>query len=203
MESCLSNLPEKHFPRMVYVKPLVFGGVMLLAEIIFFTWSLVLDFWLRSGDNKPVFLVVVEQCLNRVKDFSTSHTALPARRLRAHKELEGDRTRTTNANWLKGCPLLYGVTLSNKSWDIEGMMAFVLPINHYMWWVEKKHQPMGSSKWIPYFTLLVHTALALPIKLSPLSSYWFSSPTWGEWENSHALLSCLLALNHNRGSTWD
>lgn len=142
MESCLSNLPEKHFPRMVYVKPLVFGGVMLLAEIIFFTWCLVLDFWLRSGDNKPVFLVVVEQCLNRVKDFSTSHTALPARRLRAHKELEGDRTRTTNANWLKGCPLLYGVTLSNKSWDIEGMMAFVLPINHYMWWVEK-----NTSQW--------------------------------------------------------
>lgn len=37
MESCLSNLPEKHFSRMVHVKPLVFGGVMLLAEIIFFT----------------------------------------------------------------------------------------------------------------------------------------------------------------------
>lgn len=39
MESCLSNLPEKHFSRMVHVKPLVFGGVMLLAEreLIFFT----------------------------------------------------------------------------------------------------------------------------------------------------------------------
>lgn len=37
MESCLSNLPEKHFSRMVHVKPLVFGGVMVLAEIIFFT----------------------------------------------------------------------------------------------------------------------------------------------------------------------
>lgn len=52
---------------------------------------------------------------------------------------------------------------------------------------------MRSSKWIPYFTLLVHTALALPIKLSPSLPMSFTFilpipspvlPTWGEWENS-------------------
>jgi len=52
-------------------------------------------------------------------------------------------------------------------------MAFVFPNNRYAWWSpafpEMALNPcllMGSSEFIPYFTLLAHAAFALPIKLS-------------------------------------
>lgn len=39
----------------------------------------VLDFWWKSCDNTPMVLIVAEQYLHRVKDFSASWSALPQR----------------------------------------------------------------------------------------------------------------------------
>ena len=50
------------------------------------------------------FLAVAEQCLYRAKDFSVSCAALPARRLGVHKELGGDRTRTSDPGWPREVP---------------------------------------------------------------------------------------------------
>lgn len=41
---------------------------------------------------------------------------LPAsKRLCVHKELGGDRTRTADPDWTKGCPIPYGVMLNHKT----------------------------------------------------------------------------------------
>lgn len=147
MESCLSNLPEKHFSRMVHVKPLVFGGVMLLAEreLIFFTEVYMM---LHSGLLIKI-VVITHRCSKLLwsSAYTESRTFLlltmlyqkggRSKQQGAHKELGGYRTKTADQNWPKGCPVPYSATLSNKSWGKEGAMAFVLPINHCMWWVEQ------------------------------------------------------------------
>lgn len=68
---------------------------------------------------------------------------LLAERPRACKKL-GDIARTAAPDWPKGCPIPYGITVSNRigvkeeeggvgGWDTTlGMMAFVFPINHYV-----------------------------------------------------------------------
>lgn len=53
---------------------------------------------LTTPDN----LVLAEQFLCQVKDFTGFHAALPARKLGVHKNLEGDKGRTTDTKWLKG-----------------------------------------------------------------------------------------------------
>lgn len=62
-------------------------------------------------------LVVLEQCLHRAKAFLASRAALPARRLRMHKELGRETTRTAEPTWVKGCPLLWDVMWDNKTGD--------------------------------------------------------------------------------------
>lgn len=47
------------------------------------------------------------------KDFSAPDAALPARRMRMHKELGRDRARTAVPKQPEGCPMPYSVMLSN------------------------------------------------------------------------------------------
>lgn len=53
------------------------------------------------GDKTPMFLLVIEQCLHRAKDFPASLAALPERRLGIHKNLGGDTARTADPGWPK------------------------------------------------------------------------------------------------------
>lgn len=71
-----------------------------------------------------------------VKDFSVSHTAPPASRLRVQKRLGEGMGRTADPKQPKGYPIAYDGVLSNKSWQKEGgrsfeFMAFVFPSNCY------------------------------------------------------------------------
>lgn len=50
----------------------------------------------------------------RSNDISAS-AALSARGPRGLKDLEGDRTRTAELNWLKGCSIPYGFMLKNEN----------------------------------------------------------------------------------------
>jgi len=55
-----------------------------------------------------------------------------------YSEMGGNTARTDDPDWPNGCPIPYGVMLSNKSWGNGGrrkrtfrLMVFVLPRNHY------------------------------------------------------------------------
>lgn len=66
-----------------------------------------------------------------------------------------------------------------------GVMAFVFPMNYYVWWALLSWKwmniclQMGSSEWIPCFALLVHAAFPSPSRLSLsqlMSSWTFTFP---------------------------
>ena len=73
----------------------------------------------NNGDNTWMISVVAEQGLHRAKAFPAFHAALPVRRPGVDKVLRGDTARTGGPNRPKGCPILHGVMLSNKSWGKE------------------------------------------------------------------------------------
>lgn len=75
------------------------------------------------------------------------------------------------------------------------VMKFVFPVKHYAWWALLCCKwlniciPTKSRKWIPCFSLLVHSAFSSPIELflsKPKSSLTFAililfPITWGYW----------------------
>lgn len=61
-------------------------------------------------------LVIADQSLHWVKDFSISHPTPPVRRLGVHKRLRGDRARTADSNWPVGYSISYDIMHSSKSW---------------------------------------------------------------------------------------
>lgn len=79
----------------------------------------------NNGDNILMFSVVADQCLHRAKYFSASCVALPVTRLVVHKDLGGDGTRTADPEGPKGCPMLYGIMLSNKTWEKKGGRGYI------------------------------------------------------------------------------
>lgn len=77
-------------------------------------------FWIfgeNNGDSMLMFSIVVDRCLHRAKDFSAFCAALPLMRLKVHKDLGGDGTRTVDPDRPKGCRIPYGIMLSNISWE--------------------------------------------------------------------------------------
>lgn len=110
---------------------------------------------------------------SRVKNISASHTVLPARRLRIHKELGGDRA----ISWPKlvkgifytlSICMTYSTIKSGLKKEEEGIfqsMVIIFPSNHYAWW-HMLYQlwlticlPMGSSEWTPHFVSIVYADL--------------------------------------------
>lgn len=92
-------------------------NVMVLTEKVNFlcSGSPYIAFWIfdeNSGDSTPMFLVTALQCLHGAKDFSAFNTAPPARRLRVHRELGGDRTRADQTD--QRYPISFDIMLSNK-----------------------------------------------------------------------------------------
>lgn len=91
-------------------------GFSSLELIFFLEDGVVLCFELRM---KIMLTVVAEQGVQKVKDFSASHASLPARRLRAHKKLEGDTKwsweGTTDTNRPEEYSIPCDIMLNNKS----------------------------------------------------------------------------------------
>lgn len=120
----------------------------------------------------------------RAKIFSASHTA--REELGVHKDPGGGTARTADSDWPEGYLIPYGIMLSNdtavKKEELGTfvVMTFVFLRNHYAWWTLHSWKwlntclPMGSSKLIPCFSLIVHSAFALPTELllsQPTSSH--------------------------------
>lgn len=116
--------------------------------------------------------------------------------------------------WPKGCPIPYGIILSNKSWrkergggDTFRVMASVFLTNHYTWWAQLSWKwlniclLMGITEWIPCFPLLARAALLYlsnclylnPCIFSLLPSQFSPHLAAGEWVSG-----CIgLNLTHN------
>ena len=165
-------------------------------------WCYVLDVrWKQCWWCTDV-LVIVEQYLWNVKAFSASHTSPPVNWLGMHRKL-WDTAWTADPSWPKGCPRPYGIVLRNKSWEkreeggecseLSCLSSKVTMTSGeallFCRWLNVCLQH-ANSEWIPYFSLLVWSASALPIKLSlsqPTSFLTFTfsilSPIllWGEW----------------------
>lgn len=64
-----------------------------------------------------IFLLV-KHYLHKVEDILTSHIDLSLWMLKMHRELGGDRTRTTDPKRPNGYPILYDVMWNNKSYGV-------------------------------------------------------------------------------------
>lgn len=139
-----------------------------------------------------------------------------------HREMEGNTARTDDPDWPNGCPIPYGIMLSNKSWGNGGrrkrtfrLMMFILPRNHYTWWALLSWEWLsicalvGISKWILCPALLVHTQFLLYLVNCLYLNLWVlvlllldSVPhsTWGEWVSSCMVFSCIQGLIHHRST---
>lgn len=105
--------------------------------------------------------------------------------LGVHKDLGWDSARTSDANWPKKCSIPWCI-VSNKIWGkkAEGnseIWCLSSPVTvvcdralPYWRWLNMC-LPIGRTELIPYFVLLVHTAFALPIKLSLSHKFSVSS----------------------------
>lgn len=128
-------------------------------------------------------LTIAEQCLHTIQAFLL--VTPQVRSLGMCKELREDRTGDSQLTWPEGYPTPCAVMLSNKTRGRQRKRECV------EWWFLSSQEtiinggallcrgwlntclPGGSGERIPYFTLLAHTASALPIELS-VSTHEFS-----------------------------
>lgn len=178
----------------------------------------IIFFFNENCDNKPMFSVVAELCTDRAKDFSASHAATPVRRLGRHKKLGEDTARTADPKWPKGYPIPHGTVLSNKCWSKKGWRGkdtgsdgIYLPteplqvLSPAFLKVAEHGLPMGNSRLIPCYALLMCMKLLLYLVNCPHLKLWvlallyfqFSHLNRREWGSSCVVLNCLLSLNHN------
>lgn len=92
-----------------------------------------------------------------------------------------------------------------------GVMTFVVPSHHSMWWSPvflgmAKHLPAHEKWWMNSFIALLECGFCFTYETGCMSTHVFSHfscslphPTVGEWVNSCVVLSCWLGLNHDKG----
>ena len=100
--------------RFIRISFLVSSG----KELTFF---LLAGMVLCFGFRMRIILIThwCKHCLLLVKDFSASHSAVPAKRLWVHKALEQDRTSTADPDSWKGYLITYRGMMNNKT---EGLL---------------------------------------------------------------------------------
>lgn len=167
---------------------------MVLAEIMFF----IVPFMMLGFGfvNKPVLITQGDFCywwtvFTQHQALSVSHIAvlmLPASALRVQKKLGEDTARNpTDPRDISEHTASCSATKAKGRAKEEGWKTFrvkviVFPSNYYAWgspaFLEMANSclPKGYKEWIPYFAFLVHTAVALPLKLSFISTH-----DWDWW----------------------
>lgn len=135
--------------------------------------------------------------LQRAKDFSTSSTVLPERRLGVHNELGGDRTRTVETEWPEGCPIPYHAEQWNWG-SCMGQAAAGWGLAEYHWRVVSDcilHHLFCMFFYDDYYFFFLFCSSKLSLT-QPLSFVFFSNsvlhPSEGEGAKRWVVLSCLL-----------
>lgn len=92
------------------------GLVVLISARTEFILFIVSDMNLCFGFRRTMFITHFSCCwavLRRAKVISASCTALPVRGLEQYRELGGDRTRTADLYWPKGCSIPHNIIRNN------------------------------------------------------------------------------------------
>lgn len=130
----------------------------------------------NSGDTTWM-VELWQSSVHTAQDCSVPHAAPPARYLGMHQKMGGTKPRQVAQAGQRDVPChlvsCSAVTDGTKEGrGMFGLMPFIFPIKPSLRWTLLSWEWLniclsrGNSKWIPWFSLFVHVAFALPNKLS-------------------------------------